>query len=398
PGTTAYQIASGLTDAAGAIFADPSALALKALSGAAKATRTFQATGVIQGLRKTVAPEVAVNHYLTSGIGRRLVRWLSETDDIDDIWQAIGRADIGLARRLAETRNPDEVFGILGDSLGTVLRERPTAGFMGRTVGRTLAGEYGALFGGGAAVRRSADSTRIGFLHRAGRLLDDMPGSSVNVHDVDDAAVNLDRWMRNAGLDNDTRKKVIGELAHTEPGDLFEVTKKAVSAVEELLVKEAGVRPTEAKRLTRMFEDLGDDLHTFDVDDLGNHVDVLAPLRVNVGGETVDLRPMPGMIAELVNDVIPLPDARAIRRAAPIFQRTQRLYNSGLWKGTIDALDAAMSIVWKPLQLLRVAYPVRVIAEEQVRMAAAGYDNLFTHPASIVSWLTSLSPDSRMAK
>src|SRR5690606_18424920 len=70
PGTTAYQIASGLTDAAGAIFADPAALALKALSGAAKATRTFQATGVIQGLRKTVAPEVAVNHYLTSGVGR----------------------------------------------------------------------------------------------------------------------------------------------------------------------------------------------------------------------------------------------------------------------------------------------------------------------------------------
>lgn len=398
PGTTAYHLVSGTVDAAGAIFADPAAIGLKALSGAAKATRTFQATGIISGLRKTVAPEIAVNHYLASETGRRLVKWLTDTTDIDDVWQAIGRANIGVARRLAESRAPDEVFQILSDTLGTVIRERPTASFMGRVVGRTLGGEYGALFGGGAAVRRSADSTRSGWLHRAGRLLDDVPGQSINIHDIDDAAVTLDQWMRNAGLDNARRKEIIARVANAEPGDLFEITEDAATAVEELLKAEWGLRGSEARRLTRMYEDLGDDLHTFDVDDLGRHVDVLAPLRVNVEGQVLDVSPMPGMIAELVNDVIPLPSARAIRAQTPIVRKLKRLYDSGLWKGTIDALDAAMSVVWKPLQLFRFAYPVRVIAEEQVRMAAAGYDSLLRHPMSAIAWITSLKPESKLAK
>lgn len=48
-------------------------------------------------------------------------------------------------------------------------------------------------------------------------------------------------------------------------------------------------------------------------------------------------------------------------------------------------LDNYTQRFWKPMTLLRVAWPVRVIGEEQLRMAAAGYVSLFNHP---IQWLT----------
>lgn len=398
PGTTAWHIGSGLTDAAGALFADPAALGLGALSKAARATRTFHATGLVSGMRKTVAPEIAVNHYLTSPTGRNLVRWLTETTDADAIWQATGRASTDVARQLARTVDESETFGVLENMLGTVIRERPTASFASRAAGRVTGGDYGALFGGGAAVRRAADSTRIGFLHRSGRLLDDMPGRSINLNDVDDAARTLDQWMRNAGLDDVTRKTHLNRLLDNDSPDLFAISEEVMDSVSDVLVKEWGVRPSDARRMTSRYADLGDDLHTFDVDDLGRHVDVLAPVRVTSEGQVLDAKPMPGMISELVNDVIPLPDSRAIRRATPIIAGAQRVYDSGLWKGSVDLLDSVMSTVWKPLQLFRAAYTVRVIGEEQIRMAASGYDSMFRHPISALAWAAAVDPKSKVGK
>lgn len=398
PGTTAFHAVSGLTDAAGAIFADPSALGLGALAKGMRATKAFQATGVVNGMRKTVAPEVAVNHYLTSGTGRRLVSWLTETKDADAIWQATGRASTDVARQLARTTTETETFGVLENMLGTVIRQRPTKSFASRAVGRAVGGDYGALFGGGAVVRRAAESTRVGFLHRAGRLLEDMPGTSINLTDPDDAARTLDQWMRNAGLDDATRKSHVNRLLDNDNPDLFAISEEVSDSVADVLVNQWGIRASDARRMTSRYADLGDDLHTFDVDDLGRHVDVLAPLRVTSEGQVLDARPMPGMISELVNDVIPLPNAREIRRATPIIAGAQRVYNSGLWKGSIDLMDSVMSTVWKPLQLFRAAYTVRVIGEEQIRMAASGYDSMFRHPISALAWAAAVDPKSRMGK
>lgn len=56
-----------------------------------------------------------------------------------------------------------------------------------------------------------------------------------------------------------------------------------------------------------------------------------------------------------------------------------RIAGSNTW------LINAQNRLWKPVALLRGAWMLRVIGEEQVRMAMAGYDSLFHHPISYLA-------------
>lgn len=52
----------------------------------------------------------------------------------------------------------------------------------------------------------------------------------------------------------------------------------------------------------------------------------------------------------------------------------------------IAALDWVQDTLWKPSVLLRLAWPIRVIGEEQLRMAASGMESMFHDPLSYISW------------
>jgi len=60
----------------------------------------------------------------------------------------------------------------------------------------------------------------------------------------------------------------------------------------------------------------------------------------------------------------------------------QRLTNSVLFR----LANNAVTQVWKPFQLLRFAWTVRVISEEQLRMFAADLSNMWTHPISHLAY------------
>lgn len=393
PGSTEYQFLSGLSDFSRQIAADPAEGALRNLSRAARATRNFQSVGLIDGLRGTVDPERAVRHFLTSREGRDLVDWLTVTDDVDDIWQATRYADLETAGRLANTSTTNETLKVLSDTLGTVIREKPTASWFSRRVGGLGQSEYGAIFGAGARVRRSTANWR---------WTQDMPRSLMNAHDINDSARQLDRWMRNSKLGDDVRKARIRQLAGLEDGDsigLLDVGKGVMDDTKKLLM-DIGVRESRATRLTRLYDNMGEELRAFGIDALGRHEDVLGPFRRLDGGELqVMPKAMPLLASEMVDNIIPLPpSARDIRRLTGHTETLRRLYDSGLWKGTVDGLDSAMSSIWKPLQLLRGAYTVRVIGEEQVRMAGSGLDTLFTHPFSAIAWTHGIDPKSRLGR
>ncbi len=400
PGTFQWQMLSGLYDFAQNLVLDPVILPLVKLSKAQKATKAFQTTGVLSGLRKTVAPEVAVNYFLTHKSGQAVVRALTENADAYTAWKAIGKPNTGgadVARRLAATRSETETFDVLSDVLGLTVRERPNPRFVNRVTGRN---DYGSRFGGGARVA-TADNSRLSVLGRMGRLGEDVPKWSVNIWDTDDAALQLDRWLINAQIPESARAARFTEMAALTPGDevgMVDVLRKAMSDTEGVLVREWGVDPKRAREVTRMWENVSDDLRAWDLDDAGNYVDVLAPLRVNVGGKIVDLKPMPGMVSELAN-TIPLPDFREIRRLTPIIKHrwAQGFYDSKTFKVPVSFADDVMS-VWKRLQLARIAYGVRVVGEGQVRIAGAGYDSLFSHPIDAIAWVVSIDPKSRLGR
>ena len=55
-------------------------------------------------------------------------------------------------------------------------------------------------------------------------------------------------------------------------------------------------------------------------------------------------------------------------------------------QGTLSKIiDSYYSDFWKPFVLLRGAWLLRVVGEEQLRMYTKGYDNIFSRPLSVLS-------------
>lgn len=73
-------------------------------------------------------------------------------------------------------------------------------------------------------------------------------------------------------------------------------------------------------------------------------------------------------------------------------RNTGQLFSA--WKG-ID--EIFMNRVWKPSRLLRPAWPLRVVGEEQFRIAATGFDSAISHPLSFVSLVMGTRRDGRIA-
>jgi len=57
--------------------------------------------------------------------------------------------------------------------------------------------------------------------------------------------------------------------------------------------------------------------------------------------------------------------------------------------------DGYMQRLWKPSILLRPAWVLRVVGEEQLRMWAADLDNMFAHPFSAFAWVLGRKPSQR---
>jgi hypothetical protein len=114
----------------------------------------------------------------------------------------------------------------------------------------------------------------------------------------------------------------------------------------------------------------------------------------------------PHLPLEHIGRYIHLPDQRVVRRLTtkfnfltakgtdiPILTRriragteaTQDVNVIGLPRIPIAAADFIMSEYLKPAWLMRLAWPIRVIGEEQLRMAGAGLDSVVKHPISYIS-------------
>ena len=62
-------------------------------------------------------------------------------------------------------------------------------------------------------------------------------------------------------------------------------------------------------------------------------------------------------------------------------------------EGLLTAVaDGYMQRLWKPSVLLRPAWVLRVVGEEQLRMWAADLDNVFAHPISALAWVIGRKP------
>ncbi|HVF75486.1 MAG TPA: hypothetical protein VM938_10595 [Acidimicrobiales bacterium] len=359
PGTTPFNVLSGLTDAAVAIYADPGGRALDGLGAAAKANKLFDppSVGLVNGNRTTVLSERA--EQWLAGDGSKVVDYLATETNLNRMRSTVkGKLPVALLRDLTDARTTDEVVDVLAPALGVAVRS--TDEFAMGKIAR-FAPDF----------RKRLDGVR---------MLQQMPGEAVDVNDLDDVVERMDRFMRNAKLPGEVVDQRIDELARTENRvDLFRVV---TDVLTDTMTKVGDYTDANtARRMTGIVRNYNDEMAKYFVDELANNVPIFG---VGIDGVSASL-PSPHLAVEYLNRSLPLPDARAIRRMT---SRYGRLLNKPALDLPVAFLDFALQDVWKPMVLIRGAWTVRVIGEEQVRMAASGMDSLFRHPLSYIAWAT----------
>lgn len=321
---------------------------------------TGRVTGA-NGTRNTVQPDM-VERWLTKD-GRRVVERMADADFTTIRAATGGKLPAALTVKLADATTPQEVMDILRPALGTELRYAPE--FLGFKVRKSNA--------------------------RGVRLLGEMPGAYIDPNDLDGAVEQIDRWMRNARVAPALRNEAVERVARVTNREEIVATlsdvlgKAADDMAERIRPGSAGTVKSRARELTRMYNREVEVAKVYFADEIAENRRAIGVLN---NGEGLDLQ-SPFLLTEYLNSVIPLPDAREIRRAT---SRLARLVDNPKFEGTVGVLDAVMG-VWKRTALMRGAYTVRVIGEEQLRMASSGLDSMFAHPISFISSLLA-DPDA----
>jgi hypothetical protein len=261
PGTKAHSLLSGLIDFAGAVKADPGALAFGEVGKARVAARLFnpEDAGLIAGIRRTVATD-RVAEWLDGPAGRKVIDGLAEDSNFDSVWRRTGKKlDVEDALAISKMTDPAEVRGYLEPRLGAQIREKPTLGDMPWT---------------NPIVRRFKDA----------RIWQDVPGRAINFDDPNGAVEQVDRFLRNANIrDPEVIAKHTTAMAEAavagSPGDRYQAVKAVGDtvreAIKEGLRSKDGSLSTEATRKARQLTDLfvnrHEELVKFNVDDIGDN-------------------------------------------------------------------------------------------------------------------------------
>lgn len=426
PGDLAYNTISGLIDFTLAAKFDPSAKVARVAGAARKGARTFGTSAVdeavrelrpslIEAPRKTAAGDDAFRWLTNNRVGQAVADDMLAETSPTEVWRKLNRrVPVEYANRIAKnTDNRDQLMQDLGELLGTHVREVPTGSWMGRGLARMGGSEYQAYGLGKAMQHRFADGARSRGLRkgRHNRLWwNEFPRHTrVQLEEPDQAMPVLENWMKNANVASDKITARLDELSEVTTMDFgarrsetWRVLKRAAQDVDEEIARGLGLRRGKEKpfgvnqhgqpitvksRLTKLIDDADEELRQYALDSIGDPMYFPgAKLRANIDG-THYVTPTAHIFPEFLNQAIDLPDPRGLRRET---------------SGVLDVLDrvklrrpaevSAMMLDpvtkgWKFMQLARAAWAMRVLPEEQGRMATSGLASAFRHPMEFFNWV-----------
>lgn len=428
PGTDAYNHLSGITDFAANIFLDP---ANKVPFKFAEDIKGLNRALVGNGARKTVLAR-NVDDWLRSSHGTRVAQYIADTDDyltLHGLFRHSTRdsvIDSNFIAALTDTTDPNDVKNLIsrlakgGDIERGILKELPVKqSLIGRAtsssgiagaVARVTGAGGGAIDVGGLrhAIRANRQSTS--FLQRMGA---EVGIRALRVDDISGSVDDFGQWMKAAGFTTEEMSGYMGRMARMQNGGIENATvmwgivSDAYRDLGNKMVTD-GISPHVAKAFTQAFDTISD-YRKFWIDNMGDPVMFAGgKYKMMVNGQLVAL-PSAQLFSEFMDWSVPLLDMRRIRKGLrrakwakagfedlanakisakltpgkflPSFSIDKISTWDDLGPSVIGSLvNSAVQDVWKPLVLLRVAWPVRVIAEEQVRMMAAGLDGIWNHP------------------
>ena len=397
-----YTLLSGAVDFSNAWRLDPANLAGAAVGRHVAQARKF--TGATRADDATRAGAGLVDHGNRPGVlyenayrwatadkrGQGFVEWVRNTDDFETIRKALPGISPETALDLADAKTTDDVLAQL----------------MPRVEGETARGlglERALVEKPYASTRRAQAVQWAGMTIRRGRqpsrLFGELPGKELNLFDHADAVDWFANFQRNANLSQDVVSRNTRQLAENlRDGDykaaLRTITEDFVAGPDGLLNK-AGLDMDLGKQMSKLYLSAVDDVERRAFFEQGYGARVS---HADIAGETFDLA-APSLLSAEAGTVLKIDrkDVRTIRQVTGKFAPLYKHPVAGEIARTSTAVgDFLTSQVWKPFALLRGAYTVRVIAEEQIRMATSGVDSLFAHPLSYLAWMA--ADDGKLGK
>lgn len=380
PGSQEFNVLSGIGDAAVAIGTDMPLSSIQAARGASRAFRSAQqateattSTGrllesigaIAHGPRPTYSPGL-VDAWLSSGTGRRVTERIAETTSISQL-DAMTRRQLSpqMLTALAESTDPQDIADVLRGTLGLSLREAPIS---------HLGGRVGNL---GLTVKDIAPKP-------LGRWASKLPTRGyVDLEDPRAVLTEVERRLTNVNAPRETIDRFMTEMAQAEG----RVSRAAVfrnleADTQRRVIEELGGTPGRARELTRLYTEHLDGQTLYNINGIGDPVTTFGAV---VDGVIVN-GPEPHLLTEHVGRFMPGVDVRAQRRAFSS-PWVKAIIGDETLRAPLSATLALQENVWKPSALLRPAFPIRVIGEEQARMAAAGLTSAFRHPISYIGFL-----------
>ncbi len=440
PNQQSFNVLSGLIDGAKAVFLDPANYVLAGAGAGLKAKKAFKPTERLMaqlkkqdkltdiqksvlglndnGIAKWFRRE-DVSEWLDGKTGDKFMEWLVDMENVSDFMDITGIKHPTVVKRLTDitksniTREEKKVklyeameyiFG--NPRLKTAgVDVKPTAGTIsrgvGKLVGKTLDPEnreIAELFGATTAIVRKARNSNTRSWRIMGTYASELPYRFLDVDHMEDTFESVKAWLDNTTLDASAKDTVLSEFLTLKAGDyegVFAATKNMMTQTIDDLIANHGADPEAARKFGQIFEEA--DLNTmrkyFTYANSGEQVltpgmDLrIASLTEDGGTKVRKPLPRPQLLTELINRNIALPDPTELSKTISYIGTLKNKLPEGFGAGTDitgKLMDKYYTQFWKPFVLLRGAWTVRVISEEQLRLWARGYKGIASNP---LSWI-----------
>lgn len=394
--SNAYRLLSGLTDAGVGMYADPSAYALQGVGALREARAGVAAPGTDWGwadrLRQTIGIQTA-SEQLDSNVGQGIIGKLTTLNTSRSVYHFLGKkVDPQIAAQLAHANTPEAVRAILDNpitGLGTGIQKLPAFHPLLQSVtSHVITDDFGNPIESGAgslgyAVDRATRNWRPLAELPSGTFPTDVTQSWVRT----EAYRQAENFLLNAKVPAADMDAVLDRIATaTNRNQMYDAFGHMTDVTADNLVRDYAMTKQQARTLTRAYS-MSDDVHDLTRHFAANLSDQMEVPGALVGGQPVHFDG--SLPTEMLQNNIPMPNFREIRRAASTYRKVIRAIPGG--KGILQgvdygtaALDSATH-VWKGMQLLRPAFVFRVGAESQLATAAAGDTSAFRHPFDFIA-------------
>jgi hypothetical protein len=357
----------------------------------------------------------AITGFLSKDSLTPLIDEIAKTDDAAEIWRLSNKKiDISIADELANAKTQEEVIGVFARNIlgaeskvltaeerarSLALGALESGGLGATTVGRAVKAIPGstkvakgvstvtgkALTGASAATKARAPWLHD-FVSRTAASYNTIIPRGAMVHRGDRSALveAADSWMAVGRVSLEKRNQIINSIitATDDSTAAFNATGKAFDAVYEA----AAARGVPKRILdkvyeeTRFFKKAEEEMSVYwasrQMD--GSAIDVGLANGKNIRLHSSHLD------SEFLNSHVYFPPADDLMKLIGVVER----YGTGAGRLAADAADLLISNFWKKSVLVRPAFIVRNIMEEQIRVFGTGHVSFYNNPlVAMGMWL-----------